>query len=413
MPIESNGNNNQKVTWTPGQESSIRSPVLHGSAGKGSTTAMITLNPDLFERLRQKFNSVAISNNRQPIIGMYLPNVYRRGRLSLNVVFWGETYKVNCPFCCDQRRRLNICHRWGRRDVRTRDDLLHLAYCFNEQCLSSRERQKQLHAILFPEGHYAKQVEIPAMPVGGLPPPPAPIYLPQTFIPLDQLCQDHPARYYLQQRGFDPDQLARDYEVGYCDISLFSNPPIKNRIVVPIYRPALLSPAMADSGQRVIKLAGWQARAIQEPPGGVYCKYLTATGTRKSCLLYGLPTAITTSGPAVIVEGITDAWRIGPTAVALLGKSISPQQVRLAVRYFRGRPVIIWLDDDAEKDAARVREQLERGRAEIDDKSGVFVAVTPTGRKDPGECNSSEISDAIELAMMGRSNRVYGSQKRS
>ena len=66
------------------------------------------------------------------------------------MVQYGETYKVSCPFCSDTRQRLWINHHWGVRDEKTNDDLLHLAHCFNDDCINTREVQKELHAMVFP-----------------------------------------------------------------------------------------------------------------------------------------------------------------------------------------------------------------------------------------------------------------------
>src|SRR5579862_7193886 len=120
---------------------------------------MTPLNPRLHARLVERFGRVGISNDGQALQVTHMPDyVHRKGRLKAHVSSWGETYKVNCPFCSDTRGRLYISHRWGVRDPRTGDDLLHLAFCHNEECLRTREAQKQLHKHVFPDGRYAFEV---------------------------------------------------------------------------------------------------------------------------------------------------------------------------------------------------------------------------------------------------------------
>ena len=117
---------------------------------------MMPLNSVLYERLSEEFRRVDVTNEGMPARVTYWPDhVYRQGRLKAQVSDWGETYHVNCPFCIDTRRRLYLSHLWGVRDQRTRDDMLHLAFCQNDGCLSTRERQKELHAMVFPAGRYA------------------------------------------------------------------------------------------------------------------------------------------------------------------------------------------------------------------------------------------------------------------
>ena len=149
--------------------------------------------------------------------------------------------------------------------------------------------------------------------------------------------------------------------------------------------------------KRFTILAGWQARAINNDDP--LPKYLSASGMKKGAILYGLSAAIKTEGPVVLVEGAVDAWRLHTNAVALFGKSISQAQVKLILRYFANRPVVIALDNDAMDDAARVREKIISGRLIAGDDSSVFIARLPRGRKDPGECTHKEIWNAVNKAV--------------
>jgi hypothetical protein len=311
-------------------------------------------------------------------------------RLRLDIRDRGETYLVDCPFCTDTRHRLYINHRWAVRDSRTGDDNFHLAFCFNEGCLATRENQKKLHALVYPHGHGAGLVDMPVKPSCQTAAPAPPIVLPPGQ-PLCQCAPDHPARQYLLARGFNPDSLGRTYGVIVCDGNRSSRPHFADlRIVIPIYEVRYSLKGVTEP-----VLAGWQARMIDSDQAADRPKYLTAAGMKKSCLLYGLPLALTTTGRVVVVEGITDAWRVGTNALAMLGKTISPAQCALIVRHFAGRPIVVWLDSDAQEEAAEVRKKIQVARCQSQCPGAVLLARMPPSRKDPGECTEGEIRDVI------------------
>jgi DNA primase len=214
--------------------------------------------------------------------------------------------------------------------------------------------------------------------------------------PLDELDPMHPAIRSLLKRGLDPDNLARNYGVLYCEKCLDSRPALREpRIIIPIHELV----AAPEPGPTRGRLAGWQARTAAAQPAEGTPKYLTAAGMRKSDLLYGLPLAVGTTGPVVIVEGITDVWKIGNNAVAVLGKTISHAQCDLLVRHFGGRPIVVWLDEDADVDAARMRDAIQAARASAGDWAPILVARTPAGRDDPGGCTSEQIGAVLRQAL--------------
>ncbi len=115
---------------------------------------------------------------------------------------------------------------------------------------------------------------------------------------------------------------------------------------------------------------------------------------------------IKSEGPVVVVEGVTDAWRLGPGAVALFGKSIATEQSQLILRYCLGRPIVVLLDADAEDNARRVCQKIRNSRIAAGDKSPVVIGKLPAGRKDPGECTSKEAWKAVEKAMTATNHGV-------
>jgi hypothetical protein len=363
---------------------------------------MSVLNSVLYDRLREAFGHVRVTNNGQVPQLRYKPDYFHRsGRPKAAYSSWGETYFVNCPFCSDTRRRLCISHLWGVRDARTRDDMIQLVKCFNEDCLNTRESQKKLHAMVFPGGRFADQIDPKDLPIKptSVAPPPVSIVMPKGTR-LDQLEEGCSAWTYLRRRGFDPHQLGRDYGVEHCDGDSDSKPALRHeRFVIPIYQPAPVSLGKRRGTPPRLRLAGWQARLYMSNPPDDVPKYLTAAGTPKSQILYGLPYAINTTGPVVIVEGITDAWKVGRNAVAILGKHLSDAQCKLVLRHFHDRPVVVWLDPDASEQAQSIRGTIRRARVNAGDPSPVLLAVTPAERADPGECTPEECRIVVESAL--------------
>jgi DNA primase len=357
----------------------------------------------LFDRLTQVFGQVRIANNGMPFTGVPMINWNNENKkkLYVQITSYGETYRVNCPFCGDTRARLNVNHRWGIFDPRTGDDNLHLVKCFNEDCLNTRQRQLQLHVLVFGlDSRYWTQ-DLPDIPKRLTQPKPAacPVQMPDG-VPLDTVDPAEPVLEYVASRGLDPVKLAQKYGVIYCPQDRSCRPQIfQPRIVIPIY---------ALSGEPSTKvLVGWQARLVATDLTKSDVKYLTSAGTKKSHLFYGLPLAIDTKGAVVIVEGVVDAWKVGDNALALIGKTISTEQVGLLLRHFRGRPIVVLLDNDAEGDAEIVCKRIQLARSIAGDVAAVAVGHCPPGRKDPGECTSDEVQLAISKALGGRHARKH------
>jgi hypothetical protein len=366
------------------------------------------LNPILYGSLKEAFGQVRISNEREQIQFRYRPNwLHRQGRIQAEVASAGETYYVNCPFCNDTRKRLGISYHWSVWDEETDDNMLHLAHCFNENCISTREIQKKLHALVYPDGTYGQTmtVRLSSSPP-SLPAAPRRFLLPEGTL-LSELPDDHSAIKYLQRRKFDPKRLAKRWGVRYCQANIIEpgrasrcRPYFQDkRLVYPIFAPSLAIDPERVTACRAVRLAGWQARALTDRLARNVPKYFSAAGMKKSELLYGLPAALVADGPLVVVEGVTDVWRVGPGAVALFGKTISPAQVKLILRHCPGRPLVVLLDADATDNARRVCQQIRSGRLVAGDNTPVDIGKLPTGRKDPGECTHAEVWKVIQQAV--------------
>lgn len=354
------------------------------------------LNPGLVHAL-QKLGRVLIGNRGQPAELRITHKVIRgQVRKVADVGSWGEYYHVDCPFCCDTRGRLNFCHLWGTADPVTGRPMLHLVKCQNENCYDSHEARESLKLQLFGLRNPPQAAARGAVTTGGAPSVVAAavarIVLPENFTGLlEPSCPAAPRR-YLESRGFDPDELAATWHVGYSAASIVPPPSFNNCLVIPLHDVKRYPPS--DKPPET-SLVGWQTRALDDHS----TRYLFATGTPKSRLLYGLPQALETDGPIAIVEGATDVWRIGSHAVAILGKSPSPEQLVLLRAFFHGRPLVIALDADAAAEAQKTLNQLRQQRRLIDDKAQVVVASLPVGRKDIGECSREEARNVIARAL--------------
>ena len=365
-------------------------------------TRMSVLNPDLYAALQRCFRDVNVSNFGERAMVTKFPDWSRGGRMKTTVT-GGEYYYVDCPFCTDLRKRLGIHYCWATDDdgaVCQQD--LHLANCFNEGCLATREDQILLYEMVYPHGRWSRGVPRPVVTesdmvdtiVAETQPT---ISLPRGLVSVNHSTKAVQAGEYLRERGFDPHELWKRWRVCYCHYDADAQPRIRRRIVIPVYSfPAISTGDDQDAEEPI--LAGWQARVIEDVGGNVP-KYWTAKGMRKSTLVYGLTTAVDTAGPGGICEGVTDVWRLRTNAVAIFGKDLSLYQQRLIVGEFANRPLVVFLDDDAREKAVEARMRLLNARKAAGDHASVVIAKLPSGRTDVGECDCDEAWDQVAVAL--------------
>ncbi len=135
---------------------------------------------------------------------------------------------------------------------------------------------------------------------------------------------------------------------------------------------------------------GFQARTIynnMEP------KYIGATGMNKKGVLYNYDIAFKQHERLVLTEGFFDCLRVGSTAVALLGKTITYNQLRI-IRLSVFKKIIVFLDKDAEREAWNTAHMIAPYFPS-------YIAI-PT-KKDPGEMTTEE----IELLLNNDLQRVF------
>ncbi|HEX3655207.1 MAG TPA: hypothetical protein VHV55_05355 [Pirellulales bacterium] len=353
------------------------------------------LNEPLFELLQSRFPVVKIVNEGQPRIVTYIPDPVKPGKLLVRAYRRGEQYAVDCRFCGDRRQRLYISYQYGQRD-RVTGTANNLWCCHNERCHESAGNRALLRSVLtLPLSRRARQRYATGAVADTTSPafastPQVEMSLPNDLWPLVDLPSSHSAISYVLSRGFQPAELWRNWQAYYCCRASESRPAVYDRLIIPVWRPAVTFAASLADTMLPLVLAGWQARAIGPAPDHVP-RYLSAAGMQKSRLLYGLPQALQTAGPVFVCEGVTDCWRIGPWAVALFGKDLSQHQKILLVHHFPGRPLIVALDADARDQAQQIVDELRQARTGQQGDNRVVLLELPRGRNDPGECTQEEV----------------------
>lgn len=303
------------------------------------------LNPTLHQRLNRLAPGgvVAIANegSRGSARKVRCPG----GGTKLQIGDFGETYRVNCPFCNDTRGRLWINWRYGQPDPSTDDRLRidYLARCFNEECVpDDRDNRNELAERLLGFRNRNQRGQAWITNRGRSPVPRiGPCAPPGQTIPLMDLPDGDPAVAYLLQRGFSR-ETARRHGLSCCVQADPRFTPAQGRIICPI----------DFNFQRV----GWQARFVGTPPSRDIPKYYTMPGLPKRAILYNFDRA--KDMPFVVVtEGVTDVWRVGDHGVALLGHDATSQQIEL-LQTLERKPIVVLLDGDEKERAQRLQREL-------------------------------------------------------
>jgi len=152
-------------------------------------------------------------------------------------------------------------------------------------------------------------------------------------------------RKYLEKRLFDPDKLADIW--GLKGTGFLGR--YKFRIIAPIYFRGRL---VSYQGRDITGKSGLKYKACNQKD-----ELLDHNST-----LYGYD--LVPRHSVVVVEGITDCWRIGPGTVATFGKIFTQEQARL-LKDFKNR--FILFDSDAMERAEMVARTISvfKGHTEI------------------------------------------------
>jgi len=169
---------------------------------------------------------------------------------------------------------------------------------------------------------------------------------------------------YLRDRNFDPVQLVADYGISGTG----SLGDCKHRIVIPIIR----------QGRRI----SYTARDIT---GKSKARYKNCPAEKESfpakSWLYDLDRCVDAER-VLVVEGPTDAWRIGKGCVATMGIKWTWAQAELLSRF---QTVFILFDpeDQAQEQAAKLVDTLKMQFVETE--------IVPCPAEDPGSMTELEV----------------------
>jgi hypothetical protein len=336
------------------------------------------LNAVLHRRLVATFQHVRIKNPGQAAVSGESFDPQKK-KVVRRRVTPGEEYAVCCPMCNDTRFRLHIGHLYGTRESKDRNNE-NLAYCFNGGCplnMRQPEAYRELYEMLTGSKLYdlGKAGVKPGKVVSKMP-----AGWPGEMIRVDKLPSNHKCVLYLEQeRSFDVKVLAESYNVHYCNSSKFK--VCEGKFVVPIYLKG--------------RMVGWQARCcfdVDDWSSVFTPKYYTDPNFSKSATFYNIDEA-QKCPTAVVMEGVTDVWRLGSPGLASLGASLSPRQMELLVKLFSDRPVIWLMDGDIWDPASKIpqssRDKIVEQIATLHAKMhGNFISVRLPAKKDPGSYTS-------------------------
>lgn len=342
------------------------------------------LNESLYQALMKRFGEVKVANEGEEREVLKIgPDQYEASNA-------GEQYRVCCPYCGDTRFRLYISYKWNTVDPENVPNK-HLAHCFNEECDLECLRDELQSYLL-------------EAPVIGRDPSaryrPAPLLFEEVPFPgltvsIRDLSKGHECILYLKDRGFDPEEIAHFYNVHFCveaegdenghiPGTKWSASCCKNRLIIPVYRMG--------------KLIGWQARALNNFSKP---KYYTMPGMKKNFVIYN-GDLCRHYDFGVIVEGVTDVWKVGPCAGAIFGHSISTHQLNLIYAFWQQKGgMCLLLDPDVMRNTLMV-DRL------IDWKSFMLGAfpLCLVGAEDPGAMDRRELWDTIASAARARGVRL-------
>jgi hypothetical protein len=180
-------------------------------------------------------------------------------------------------------------------------------------------------------------------------------------------------RKYLMNRGFDPEQLEKQWGLlGTGPSSMLDGINYKNRILAPI---------IWDNQQ-----VSFQTRSLkpQDPR-----KYMACPEERELIkhkhILYGKQASWTSTG--IVLEGVTDVWRLGEKTCATLGIKFTSHQVRILSNVFTRIFVIYDPETQAQAQADILTSEL------------MFRGVETqkiTLNTDPGDMKQSEANYLIK-----------------
>lgn len=236
---------------------------------------------------------------------------------------------VHCPFCGPANYHMGIsedgtaCHCW-RCGSRPRIEVF--SALLNLPISETREILREYAAAPLSPVRKNAEAKIRVRP----------FRFPQPSGALDTLHQD-----YLHRRGFDPERLERKWGLlGTGPVSFLDKISYAHRIIAPIRWKG--------------EIVSFQARDITNRSR---TKYLACPAERETVhhkdILYGKPEFWESAEALIIVEGITDAWRLGSIALATFGIEFKTEQALEIARIGDKRFFIIYDNEPQAQEQAR------------------------------------------------------------
>ncbi|MFP4047900.1 MAG: hypothetical protein ACLFT4_09125, partial [Bacteroidales bacterium] len=129
-------------------------------------------------------------------------------------------------------------------------------------------------------------------------------------------------RAYLESRGFDPDFLAKHWHVlGLGPVAKVDKIALNNRLFIPIYWNN--------------QMVSYQTRSISK---NADLRYISCPKEREIIhhkhILYGNPIKWEILRTVIVVEGVTDVWKLGDFSVSTLGIKYKKEQVKQLIKNF-------------------------------------------------------------------------------
>ena len=235
---------------------------------------------------------------------------------------WIQTH---CPFCGDTNWHLGFglsastfnCWRCGRHSLY--DTLLRF-------CFGSTDKARKAMAE-YGTGTLPTPQKTAYNQSGAVPTPPG-------ILPLGEV---HKA--FLRGRGLDPDRLVKDWGIKATGVS---GTAWAWRVIAPI----------TDQSGRVMAYTGRAVSKEKHPRWKTSAKGEIAGNPNE--MLYGIQHV---KDSVIIVEGVSDVWKMGPGAVATLGIKWRREQVPILGRVMR-RFILYDNEPLAQQQAERLAEEL-------------------------------------------------------
>lgn len=187
---------------------------------------------------------------------------------------------------------------------------------------------------------------------------------------------------YLLSRNFKPSYLQRIYGIKYSgQVSKYKTQDrvvdFRFRIIIPIYING--------------KLVNFTARDVTDTAEEKYknCPIDDVLLTTKDCI-YGYDTLV--GDTAVIVEGPTDVWNMGPGSCGLFGLKYTDTQIKLL--YSRNlKKAVVFMDNEATAQKTAKTLAYELGSF----IGNVFIMEPDSNISDPGSMTQDQVRKFWEL----------------